>query len=97
MVVGVDFLDIPVCVVSECGVSVRFPVVILDLIQDLFRLRGFGWNWMADWFRHGGHGLGMLKRTQHDGAARHVDAEMLKQVQHDARWRVVGCVAVGCG
>ena len=34
MDVGSAFLDIPVCAVSECGVSVCFPVVILDLIQD---------------------------------------------------------------
>ena len=30
------------------GMSVCFSVVILDLIQDLFRLRGFGWNGVTD-------------------------------------------------
>ena len=46
------FLDVPVGVVSEFGVSVCFLVVILDLIQDLFQLRvpvGMGcWAWCRD-------------------------------------------------
>ena len=43
--VGLAFLDISVCVVSEFGVSVCFPVVILDLIQELLRFRDtVGWD-----------------------------------------------------
>ena len=64
----------------DSGVSACLLVVILDLIQDLFRLREFGWNGMP--VPHGGHGV-----------------EMLKQVQHDARWwvLVVVCRCEGCG
>ena len=43
------------------GMSICFFVVILDLIQELFRLQGFGWNGVTV-------DAGMLKQVQHDGA-----------------------------
>ena len=69
------------------GISVCFLDVILDLIQDLFQLR-------VPVGLDTGHGAGMLKQVQHDGAVAgngggKMGAEMLKQVQHDGA--VAGC------